>query len=155
MQYLVTFTLNTNCSNLSNIANNIQITGPHNGWSCQSSYSLTDLDGDGIWSGSFVLPQGDFSYKYCADNWSQSEDLLAYGTSTGDWSCIPITDYWSYAHRKIGIQGNLSIFDTWGSCLACVGGCLDSLASNYNPNANYDNGTCIYNTSFNVTFKLI
>ena len=39
-----------------------QITGPHVSWSCQSGFSLTDQDGDGIWNASFVLPEGNFEY---------------------------------------------------------------------------------------------
>ena len=27
------------------------------------------------------------------------EDLVAANTASGDWSCTPITDYWSYANR--------------------------------------------------------
>ena len=27
------------------------------------------------------------------------EDLVAAGTASGDWSCTPVTDYWSYANR--------------------------------------------------------
>ena len=31
---------------------------------------------------------------------------------------------------------------------------MDTLASNFNPNANYDDGSCTYNTNFNVTFQV-
>jgi len=152
-EYMVTFEVNLNCENLNITPNAVNITGPSNGWSCQSN-TLSDLDGDGIWNGSFVLPLGNFEYIYCADNWSQSENLLSYGSATGDWSCTPITDYWSYANRQINIQGDTTIFNTWGSCNSCIGGCLDPLATNYNPSSNYDDGSCNYNNNFNVTFQV-
>ena len=153
-EYLVNFQLNTNCAVFSSIPSSINITGPSINWSCQSSYSLSDLDGDGIWNGSFVLPLGDFEYIYCADNWSQSEDLLDYGSSTGDWSCTPITDYWSYANRVINITSDTSIINVWGSCSSCLGGCTSLTATNYNSNVNYDDGSCNYSTNFNVTFQV-
>ena len=153
-EYLVNFQVNTNCADFSNSPSSINITGPSINWSCQSSYSLSDLDGDGIWNGSFVLPLGDFEYIYCADNWSQSEDLLNYGSSTGDWSCTPITDYWSYANRVINITSDTSITNVWESCSSCIGGCTSATAINYNSNVNYDDGSCNYSTNFNVTFQV-
>jgi beta-glucanase (GH16 family) len=153
-EYLVNFQVNTNCAYFSSIPSSINITGPSINWSCQSSYSLSDLDGDGIWNGSFVLPLGNFEYIYCADNWSQSEDLLDYGSSTGDWSCTPITDYWSYANRVINITSDTSITNVWGSCSSCIGGCTSPNATNYNSNVNYDDGSCNYSTNFNVTFQV-
>ena len=50
------------------------------------------------------------------------------------WSCI---DYWNYANRQINIQSNLVINDTWESCEDCIGG-TDSIASNYDEDANYN-----------------
>ena len=40
-------------------------TGPSDGWSC--SASINDVDGDGVWEGTFSLPVGDFEYIYCTD----------------------------------------------------------------------------------------
>ena len=71
---------------------------------------------------------------------------MAYGTSSGDWSCTPVTDYWSFANRQIAV-GNTTINDTWGQCSACipsVPGCTDSTATNYDPSATTDDGSCIY-----------
>ena len=38
--------------------------------------------------------------------------------------------------------GKLDVFNLVNACM--VGGCVDSLAANYNPLATYDNGTCLY-----------
>ena len=39
---------------------------------------LGDLDGDGIWSGSYSFDNanGQLEYKYCYDNWVGQEDLI-------------------------------------------------------------------------------
>ena len=110
------------------------------------SYVLDDLNNDGVWEGTFSLPSGNFEYIYCADGWANSEaaDLLAYGTASGDWSCTPVTDYWSFANRQVSV-GAYSTNDTWGSCSSCqitVLGCTDSSALNYDSNANTDDGSC-------------
>ncbi len=38
--------------------------------------------------------------------------------------------------------GKLDVYNLLNACM--VGGCVDSLAVNYNPLATYDNGTCLY-----------
>jgi hypothetical protein len=69
-------------------------------------------------------------------------------------SCAPITDYSTYANRVINITSDTSITNVWGSCSSCIGGCTSSTATNYNSNADYDDGSCNYNTNFNVTFQV-
>ena len=43
-----------NCSGLT--PGYVAATGPSDGWSC-GAYTLTDADGDGVWEGTFSLPQ--------------------------------------------------------------------------------------------------
>ena len=43
------------------------------------------------------------------------EDLVASGTASGDWSCTPITDYWSYANRQWTV-GSKYIWYMWSMC---------------------------------------
>ena len=38
--------------------------------------ALTDVDGDGVWEGTFSLPVGDFEYIYCTDGWVGTESVL-------------------------------------------------------------------------------
>ncbi|MDP7568011.1 MAG: hypothetical protein QF383_06430, partial [Flavobacteriales bacterium] len=156
--YDVTLTVDMNCTGLT--PGYVAATGPSDGWSC-GTYALSDANGDGVWEGTFSLAAGSFEYIYCADGWAQSEaaDLLAYGTATGDWSCTPVTDNWSFANRLITV-GAITTGDTWGSCSACVtggpvSGCTDATATNYDASATVDDGSCIYGPStYNVTLSV-
>ena len=150
--YDVTFTVDMNCSGLT--VNSIAATGPSDNWSC-NSYVLSDNNLDGVWEGTYSLPAGNFEYIYCADGWAQSEatSLLNNGTASGDWSCTPVTDYWSFANRQI-VVGSISTLDTWGDCAPCAStifGCTDSTATNYDPTATVDDGSCLYSSVLTVT----
>ena len=116
--YDVTLTVDLNCAGFT--PGYVSATGPADNWSC-GAYSLTDNNLDGIWEGTFSLPAGLFEYIYCADGWAQSEaqELVTNGTNSGDWSCTPITDYWSFANRSITV-GSLNTSDTWGTCSSCI-----------------------------------
>ncbi|MAQ31851.1 MAG: hypothetical protein CMD26_03855, partial [Flavobacteriales bacterium] len=50
----------------------------------------------------------------------------------------PQTDFFEYLYGSLGY--NISI----SADLLCVGGCLDSDACNYSPDAAYDDGSCVY-----------
>ena len=152
-QYLVNFEVNLNCFDSTTKPNTIYITGPSDNWSC-NYYQLNDNDNDGVWSGSFSLTQGNFTYVYCGDNWNFTEGPSLLQEMLNGESCAPNTDYYSYANREIVISGDTTIYNSWGKCEECIAGCTDSSAVNYNINANYEDSTCIYNNNFNVTFKL-
>ena len=74
------------------------------------------------------------------------EDLVAAGTASGDWSCTPITDYWSYANRLwvVGSGNVTNVYGTCGTCVTTISGCTDSAATNYNASATVDDGSCSY-----------
>ena len=115
--YDMTFTVDMSCAGFT--PGYVSVTGPSDGWSC-GTYILNDSNNDGIWEGTFSLPSGNFEYIYCADGWANSEasSLLANGTASGDWSCTPVTDYWSFANRQV-VVGAYSTSDVWGSCSPC------------------------------------
>ena len=81
------------------------------------------------------------------------EDLTAANTASGDWSCTPITDYWSYANRlwTVGSGNVTNTYGTCGVCVTTVSGCTDPLASNYNASATVDDGSCSYPLTVTTT----
>jgi len=137
----LTFNVNMNCSGIT--YNQVYVTGPFTGW-CGDCFPLSDENNDGIWSGTYSFPEGDLEYKYAVDNWAHQEDLIDDMLQGAD--CAPVTDYANYANRLEPI--NLGIVnDIYGSCMPCnaeISGCTDPSASNYNPNATVDNGSCEY-----------
>ena len=152
-EYLVNFEVNLNCATNISTPSVVYITSPAINWNC-NTYALSDFNSDGIWIGDFVLPNGSFDYIYCTDGWTDSESSDLITAMQNGASCAPITDYSTYANREINITSDTSIINLWGSCSSCVGGCTSSTAANYNSNADYDDGSCNYNTNFNVTFQL-
>jgi len=152
-EYLVSFEVNLNCATNINAPSVVYITGPTINWDC-NTYALNDSNSDGIWTGDFVLPNGSFEYIYCTDGWTDSESSGLITEMQNGASCAPITDYSTYANRAINITSDTSITNLWGSCSLCIGGCTSPTATNYNSNADYDDGSCNYNTNFNVTFQV-
>ena len=151
--YNVTFELNTNCYNFSTPPSSINITGPSINWAC-GSYALSDNNNDGIWTGTFLLDTGLFTYIYCGDNWNITEGPDLVNEMQNGGTCAPNTDLYNYANRQILILGDTSIYNSWGQCADCIGGCTDPSASNFNQSADYDDGSCIYTSDYNVTFQL-
>ena len=48
------------------------------------------------------------------------EDMVASGTASGNWSCTPVTDYWSYANRLwTAGSGNVTGI-VYGTCDTCA-----------------------------------
>jgi beta-glucanase (GH16 family) len=152
-EYLVSFEVNLNCSSNINSPSAVYITSPAINWDC-NTYALNDSNSDGIWNGDFVLPNGSFEYIYCTDGWTDSESSGLITAMQNGSGCAPVTDYSSYANRVINITSDTSIVNVWGSCSSCIGGCTSTTATNYNSNADYDDGSCNYNTNFNVTFQV-
>ena len=130
----------------------VHLTGPLWGWT--TDIIMTDEDGDGIYSVTMEGLSGDsIEYKYMVDYWAGQEDLIDDMQNGG--TCAPITDYFSYANRLTSAGSTND--DTYSSCIACdaiVEGCTDESASNYNPDANVDNGSCEYCDQVTVNFSV-
>lgn len=143
----ITFNVDMNCETG---FTNVNVTGPAVTW-CANCLPLSDGDGDGIWSGTFVLPEGDYEYKYNVNDFAGQEDLI--DDMNNGASCAPITDFATYANRQIYMDGTTVINDTYGSCDPCVPGgpgCTDPVAANYDSLASPDDGSCVYNVEFTV-----
>ena len=125
------------------------ITGPFTGW-CGNCFPLSDDDGDEVWTGTFDFPAGDVEYKYIVDDWADQENLIDDMQNGAE--CAPVTDFAGYANRLLAAGSTSN--DTYGSCTNCSGqivyGCMDASANNYDPLAEQDNGSCLYDVTFSV-----
>ena len=125
-------------------ATSVQMTGPWWGWDPWAGPVAVD-NGNGTWT--FTLnpaPTADMEYLLVVDG--VQEDLVAAGTASGDWSCTPVTDYWSYANRLwvVGSGDMSNVYGTCGACASVVSGCTDPAADNYDATATVDDGSCTY-----------
>ena len=130
-------------------ASSVQMTGPWWGWDPNGGPAASD-NGDGSWTFTFdPAPTDNMEYLLVVDG--VQEDLVASSTASEDWSCTPLTDYWSYANRQWEVgSGNVS--NVYGSCGECVviSGCMDTNAINFDADATsqlmdqYGNLSCIY-----------
>jgi len=157
--YAVNFAVNTNCSDQA-AATDVRVTGPFCAtaeapWGWTGACPLSDENGDGIWTGTYVFAPGDHEYKFMVGEFDPQEDLYD-DMTVGGGTCAPvfgIGDYGEYANRVVHVTDSpVSTEDSFGSCDSClvVTGCPDKDAANYNPDANTDDGSCQYNVDFAV-----
>ncbi len=146
-----TFNVDMDCSG--ETFSSVHVTGPWCGWCGAEAYNtLTDEDGDGTYTVSVCIPAGDVEYKYMIDNWAAQENLIDDAQAGG--ACAAVTDAATYANR-VAVSGSTTA-DTYGSCLTCAeqaalaSGCTDDDATNYSATATTDDGSCLFNVTFQV-----
>jgi hypothetical protein len=96
-------------------------------WSSDDATTMTDDDGDGIYSTTVNLASGDYEFKF-RNGWDY-EDVDELG-------CAVLTsDYWN---RGLSVLDSDVILDIscFGACADCIPGCMDPNADNYDPDAN-------------------
>ena len=134
----------------------VHVTGPFCGWCGGEEWNtMSDEDGDGVYSLTLYNIEAPFEYKYMIDGFAGQEDLWDDMADGAD--CAPITDYWSFGNRQLDATGNgTEVNETYGSCMTCdeqaamlvstINFEVDMSASQY-PNADYDN--VVINGSWN------
>ena len=79
---------------------NVFVTGPWCGWCANDTYNtMTDPDGDGIYSVEVADLAGTVEYKYAINGFADQENLV--NDMVDGATCAPITDYSGYANRTI------------------------------------------------------
>ena len=76
------------------------------------------MNPNGTWTFTFdPAPEADMEYLLIVDG--VMEDMVSAGSESGDWSCTPVTDYFSYANRVWQV-GSGDVTDVYyGSCSGC------------------------------------
>ena len=67
---------------------------------------------------SHPAPTADMEYLLVVDG--VQEDMVTSGTSSGNWSCTPITDYFSYANRLWTVGSGDVTGIVYGTCDSCL-----------------------------------
>ena len=89
------------------------VTGPWCGWCANDVYNtMTDPDGDGVYSVTVADLVGTVEYKYAINGFNDQENLV--NDMVDGASCAPVTDFNGYANRQIEADGTTN--DFYGTC---------------------------------------
>ena len=92
---------------------NVFVTGPWCGWCANDTYNtMTDPDGDGVYSVEVPDLTGLVEYKYAINGFADQENLV--NDMVDGATCAPITDYSAYANRQMD-AGSVAN-DYYGTC---------------------------------------
>ena len=125
----------------------VSLAGTFNGWNNGSNF-MDDSDGDGVYTITVSMTAGAQEYKFLGNgDWALAEQF------DGSESCT--TPPAEFVNRVITVEGP-TVAETvcYNTCSACVPdailGCTDASANNYNADADTDDNSCVYSTTFNV-----
>ena len=91
---------------------NVFLNGNFNGW-CGECTPMSDDDGDGIWTVTVPLEDGDYEYKFTVNGWSSQEEFGSIGAVEG----CTVTDG-TYTNRSLSVAGSDMTLETvfWNLC---------------------------------------
>ena len=92
----------------------VYVNGSFNGW-CGDCNPMSDDDGDGIWTVTLPLDDGDYQYKFTVNGWNNQEQWTADGTP----DCAENADDGQYENRAFSVAGEDLTLPTvyWGLCV--------------------------------------
>ena len=92
----------------------VHLNGSFAGW-CGDCIPMSDDDGDGIWTVTIPLDDGDYQYKFTVNGWSNQEQWPGDGTT----SCAENADDGTYENRAFTVAGEDMTLETvyWNLCI--------------------------------------
>ncbi len=126
------------------------VSGLFDGWA--GNATALSHDGNGIWSTTVSLPQGIHEYRFTINGWGDTEESFAPGTP-GTITVEDDGDIFVNRYVDVGWSGFATDPDCFSSASPCPSagpGCNDQDASNYNPLADANDGSCLYEVVFSV-----
>ncbi len=145
-QYGVTFQVDMNGVALA-ATDIVYVQSTFNQW-CGNCNPMTDSDQDGIWTVTLPLKPGTYEYKYTTNGWDGLiEDVPLACDVTGG----------QFGNRGFTLDtAPLTLpLHAFGVCAEGGDGCTDSDAINYDPSAQNDNGSCLYDVTFQVDMTAV
>ena len=129
--------------NLANAPPGIETPGVLGSWNGWQIIPMT-LGGNGVWFADVEVPLGNHLWKFADFN---NPDIQELPVGIDGASCFQF-DQFGFVNRTLNITEEDSIIllpYCWESCLPCgaVAGCSNPSAINWNPWANFDDGSCI------------
>ena len=93
---------------------NVFLNGSFNGW-CGECNPMSDDDGDGIWTVTIPLDDGNYEYKFTVNGWSNQEQWPGDGTT----ECAENADDGTYENRAFTVAGADMTLETvyWNLCI--------------------------------------
>ena len=117
----------------------------------QLAVELSDEDQDGIWTGNWSGAPGDYEYTLSFGHWEGWWNMwFGHEDLTGQ-DCINPES----GNRTISAAGSMEVNLTHSYCDGCPAGeeksgCTDADATNLDPEATVDDGSCLYPVTFQV-----
>ena len=92
----------------------VYLNGNFTGW-CGDCTPMSDDDGDGIWTITVPLEDGDYQYKFTVNGWSNQEQWTGDGTP----ECAENADDGTYENRAFSVAGEDMTLETvyWNLCI--------------------------------------
>ena len=131
---------------LANAPPGIEVPGVLGSWNGWQVIPMT-LGGNGIWFADVEVPLGNHLWKFADFDNPEIQELP---TGANDLPCFQF-DQFGFINRTLNITEEDEIIlppYCWESCLPCgaIPGCTNFNAPNWNPWANYDDGSCVAET---------
>ena len=95
--------------------NNVYLSGTMNNWNSGSD-TLTDPDGDNVYTGTFSLMPGTYEYKFTYDNWSGQE---SFDVTSSDSACTITTGIYTNRILTVGPADTTLSQVCWEECTSC------------------------------------